>query len=160
MKKMVNVKCGRRAENPSGPEKYASVFIVREQVDEFFPLYCKDQRREIMHWKSEVMAESVRGVVFCRQVRKQSWVIEESNVKPTRRDTHVRLFHRFTSVECIPFCCLARLLLLLLMALISMVTRLAMSSLTDISTVPLPTTQKNPCPKSRPLVDRRHHKLE
>lgn len=56
-----------------------------------------------MHGKSEVMAESIRGVVFCRQVRKQESGLEERTFNPTRRDTHVSIFHRFTSVECIPF---------------------------------------------------------
>lgn len=46
MKKIVDVKCDRRAESPFGPEKYASVFIVREQVDEFLSLLQRSKKRD------------------------------------------------------------------------------------------------------------------
>lgn len=41
-------------------------------------VYYKDQRKETMHCRSEVMAESIRGFVFGRQVRKQSLVRGEN----------------------------------------------------------------------------------
>lgn len=85
------------------------------------------------------MAESKQRRRVLQTGEKTEVGSEQSTFNPTRRDTHVSIFHRFTSAERIPFCRLARLLLLLLMAFISMVTRLAISSLTDISKVPLPT---------------------